>query len=365
MQRAPLHALMRLFVASACLALVFPVAGSQAEDPPRKLRVGTFDDPPFSMKDVSGHWTGLAVELWRSVARSMGVEYELTAYDVPQDMFEQLQNGELDVVAGAVPITLEQVKVMEYSSPFLTKGYAIATTPSTETSWIRTLDAGLSRRLRDVLYVTLAVFVGAALGIWVIERRRNPNHFGGSATNGIANALWWSATTMTTVGYGDRTPVTPAGRFFAMFVMFLSLVLVSLATGLIASRFTIVDLEARVKGLSDLTHVRVGVMRSSPMVAFLDERAIPYSRFDTIERAVDTLVAGGLDAVLGGEAELNYIADTRHEGQIALVPGVIDQGFVAFALPPQSTLRRQLNAALAGVLESDEWTRMRHVYLHR
>ena len=32
-------------------------------------------------------------------------------------------------------------------------------------------------------------------------------------------ALWWSVVTITTVGYGDEYPVTPAGRVTAVFVM--------------------------------------------------------------------------------------------------------------------------------------------------
>ncbi|MEK7214112.1 MAG: potassium channel family protein, partial [Chloroflexota bacterium] len=45
-----------------------------------------------------------------------------------------------------------------------------------------------------------------------------------------SDALWWSVTTVTTVGYGDRYPVTPFGRAIAVFLMLAGIVLFSLLT---------------------------------------------------------------------------------------------------------------------------------------
>jgi len=101
------------------------------------------------------------------------------------------------------------------------------------------------------------------------------------------------------------------------------------------------------------------------MGEFLSQRSMPYTTFSDIERGVSTLLAGNLDAILGGEAELRYLADTRYEGRLAVVPGIIDQGFVAFGLPTGSLLRRDINAALLRVLESEAWPRLRQEYLQR
>jgi voltage-gated potassium channel len=51
------------------------------------------------------------------------------------------------------------------------------------------------------------------------------------------DALWWSVTTMTTVGYGDRYPVTPAGRVIAVVLMTAGVALFGTFTGLVASYF--------------------------------------------------------------------------------------------------------------------------------
>ena len=51
------------------------------------------------------------------------------------------------------------------------------------------------------------------------------------------NPYWWAIVTMTTVGYGDFSPATPAGRMFAVLIMFIGISLVSLLTASISSIF--------------------------------------------------------------------------------------------------------------------------------
>ena len=363
-----------LFLFSGLLALTTPAFAQQgaplavpsaAAQPPRSLRVLTFEDPPFSMRAETGEWSGLAIDLWRRVAERLGVTYELEGVDPPERITELLTSGQADLAAAAIPVTAAMVQQLEFSRAFLSKSYGIATLPRTDGDWLAALGGPLAHRLRDVLLVTLAVLALSAALIWWLERRRNFQQFGGGVVRGVANGVWWAVATMTTVGYGDRAPITPAGRALGIVLMLLSLVLVSTATGIIASRLTVLDTQPRVESLADLPRVATGVVADSPMADFLRARAIPFQDFADGERAMEALLAGRIDAVVAGEAELQFFAKTRYPGQLALVPGVIDQGFVAFGLPPESNLRRTLDAALVAELESDEWLRLRQDYLDR
>jgi voltage-gated potassium channel len=51
----------------------------------------------------------------------------------------------------------------------------------------------------------------------------------------FGTALWWSASTVTTVGYGDVVPKQPFGRLVAAILMVLGFAFLSLVTGTIAS----------------------------------------------------------------------------------------------------------------------------------
>ena len=56
-----------------------------------------------------------------------------------------------------------------------------------------------------------------------------------SRINNFGDALWWAITTVTTVGYGDVSPVTTPGRVIAVFLMIGGISVVGLVTATLAS----------------------------------------------------------------------------------------------------------------------------------
>ncbi|MDF0529137.1 potassium channel family protein, partial [Tsukamurella sp. 8J] len=57
----------------------------------------------------------------------------------------------------------------------------------------------------------------------------------GSTIGSVGDGLWWAITTMTTVGYGDRVPVTIEGRCIAAGLMLGGVALLGVLTGTFAS----------------------------------------------------------------------------------------------------------------------------------
>ena len=93
--------------------------------------------------------------------------------------------------------------------------------------------AGHSLRGRVAVYVagstSLVIFVAA---LAVIEAERGDPD-ANIATFG--DALWWAMTTVTTVGYGDRFPVTTSGRFVAAGLMLAGIALLGIVTASLAT----------------------------------------------------------------------------------------------------------------------------------
>ena len=81
----------------------------------------------------------------------------------------------------------------------------------------------------SALILTLSVIILGAIAEYLAEY----NNPGANITN-LGDALWWSATTMTTVGYGDYTPITPLGRIVAVIVMFAGIGIVVTLVGIIS-----------------------------------------------------------------------------------------------------------------------------------
>ena len=57
----------------------------------------------------------------------------------------------------------------------------------------------------------------------------------GSNINTFGDAIWWSIASVTTVGYGDKFPITPDGRFIASLLMVVGIALFSALTALMAA----------------------------------------------------------------------------------------------------------------------------------
>ena len=80
------------------------------------------------------------------------------------------------------------------------------------------------------LIMFLLIFF-SSLGVLWFER------VDGANIRTAGDAVWWSVTTVTTVGYGDRYPVTPAGRMIAAALMVAGVGLFGAMSGIVASLF--------------------------------------------------------------------------------------------------------------------------------
>lgn len=80
--------------------------------------------------------------------------------------------------------------------------------------------------------IALALFfAGLTMAILIVERASNPS------LESVADAFWYTLVTITTIGYGDVTPVTEAGRLIAVLIMSSGVVVFGAVSGKLASVF--------------------------------------------------------------------------------------------------------------------------------
>tara|TARA_B110000483_G_scaffold234474_1_gene304608 strand:+ start:171 stop:1169 length:999 start_codon:yes stop_codon:yes gene_type:complete len=88
------------------------------------------------------------------------------------------------------------------------------------------------KSLYAALYLFIIVFIVSSSLMYFAENRVHPTGF-----KSIPDSMYWAMITLTTVGYGDVTPITAAGKFIAVASAVLGVVVVALITGIIASSF--------------------------------------------------------------------------------------------------------------------------------
>lgn len=88
------------------------------------------------------------------------------------------------------------------------------------------------KALTAALFLLLVSLVLVAGVMYQIEGDTQPEAFGT-----IPRAMWWAIVTLTTVGYGDVTPVTAAGKVFAGLTALLGIMICAVPAGLMASSF--------------------------------------------------------------------------------------------------------------------------------
>jgi voltage-gated potassium channel len=136
----------------------------------------------------------------------------------------------------AIDITIRSALARRHVHYLLTHPVAIAAVvlPPVRVLFSLRLVRSVFRRghLSRFLLAALVLVLNGAIIVYLLER-----HASGSDIHTLGESLWWSVTTVTTVGYGDYVPVTPAGRATACFVMAIGLLTLAVVTAQVASSF--------------------------------------------------------------------------------------------------------------------------------
>ncbi len=108
--------------------------------------------------------------------------------------------------------------------------------PSTRAFWYQTLN-NPSPRSKSAKWINgllaLVIIANCASRIpaeTLVVHTVQPDKF-----SNIPETIWWAIVTLTTVGYGDTTPVTPVGKILATFIMIIGIGIFALPTAIVTA----------------------------------------------------------------------------------------------------------------------------------
>ncbi|MEZ4407024.1 MAG: transporter substrate-binding domain-containing protein [Polyangiales bacterium] len=324
-----------------------PDASAPAAGMTRVLRVAVAGSAPFVMpaEGDEGEPRGLSVDVWREVAARNHWAYEFRRADNTEDMLSMVTAGQVDVGVGPTSITAERARRVAFSQPYQDASLAILA--PTERRYIDRLRPFLSRAfIVGVGSIVLALLIVGVL-LWLAERRRNSDQFPRAAGPGIANGVWLAVVTMTTVGYGDRAPVTKTGRVVAGVWMLAALVITSSLTASLTTALTLSQLDpAAVLTERDLRRHRVGGVRGTTSLRFIARHGgtpLPYPSLDAAARG---MLRHEVSAVVFDKPALRYYLAQHPEMSVQISEASYEPQGYGFSLRLGSALRVPIDVAL-------------------
>jgi polar amino acid transport system substrate-binding protein len=325
-----------------------------------KLVVGTIPIAPFILKKDDG-WGGISMDLWKEVAARTKLDYEMRELQVA-DLDDPAKMADLDAFV-SLNVTAKREATLDLTHPFYSTGLAIAVAPKADTSVLSTLGAIFTAKFAKLIAALFGVLLAVGVVMWLAERRHNQSQFGGPAAKGIGAGLWWSAVTMTTVGYGDKAPVTILGRVLGLFWMFAAIIIISSFTAAIASALTVNQLASAVSGPNDLPKVKVGTVEPSAGAKYLTARRISFRGYKDAPALVDGLAKSEVEAVVFEAPILKYAVRQKPDAGLQVLDGTFDNHGYAIALAQCSPHREVINLALLQFTATDDWQAILTRYL--
>ena len=104
--------------------------------------------------------------------------------------------------------------------------------------------SGKRQQLMSSMFIIGVLMLGSSLCMYSVEHEAQPEVF-----SNAFSGLWWAASTVLTIGYGDIYPITTIGKVLGLLIGFLGVGMVAIPTGIISAGF--VDQYSRIKRVSE------------------------------------------------------------------------------------------------------------------
>lgn len=351
-----------VFLVLICVLSIFQNVFSQSyNDSSRVLNIGIKEAKPFTIKNADGTWSGISTELWQLIATKTGMRYNFIELGLTESL-QKLDSHQLDAAVGAFTINAEREGRVNFSQAYFASGLGVAY-KNKSLGLLGFIKSFFTPSLWRVIGVLCFIIFAFGFAIWLFERKANSEQFSEKPLKGIGSGFWWSAVTMTTVGYGDKSPVTFGGRIIGLIWMFVALIIISSFTAAIASALTVNQIQKPVESPAELGNVRVGAVANTTGVIYLEKRRIKYNAYSNLDEAISALSRGELDAVVSDYPLLSFYINDKPELNLKMLPHRFAQFFYGIPLSTDFEQREILNRSLLEITESDNWQDIIYRYL--
>ncbi|MCX5812257.1 MAG: transporter substrate-binding domain-containing protein [Proteobacteria bacterium] len=323
--------------------------------PGKKLVVGVLHDPPYLIKEDSGEWTGMTVDIWKIIAQSLKVDYEFKEMKF-HELLDALRENKIDISIEAFYVTAEREQFMDYTFAFGSTRLALATLPEkAHHLWWEAIAIFFSWGTLKILISLGLILCILGFLFWLIERRENPDYFGGSAIKGIGSGIYWVGSTLASGVCFGVTLKSLTARILGIAWMFSCTIALSALIASLASTLTINSSMVNSVSEESLQHMHLGGVKGSAESVPLKAIGGKYTLYLDEDEMMDALIKRKIEGVLYDEITLNYFKYNTYKDRISTYPTNFRRFQFAFGLPKDSPYRAKINYALVSLIEKPDW----------
>ncbi len=344
--------------------LLVGIATFQARASQDTLIVGVYHQPPFISKGTSTTFEGLSIGLWENIALEAGIPYRYLEFSDHISILKGLEYQNIDVSINPTPVTPLRAEKFHMTQPYFISSIGVAI-PAINRSPIKVFLRNMfSVAFVQIVVLLLLVIFVFGLFLWLAERKVNKFQFR-PGIKGLFDGLWWSAVTMTTVGYGDKAPKTNWGKTIAIIWMFTAVIIISSFTAGIATTLTLSSLQTDITGAEDLRLVNsVATVISSNAEEYLIQEEIPVKNlYGSPVLALRSLARQEDDVLLYDRTILQYYINRLHlEDNVKLLPITLKETYQSFMMPKNQPEFNKVNVTLIEEIQKDSWSDLQQKY---
>jgi len=317
---------------------------------------------PFVMVD-NGKLSGYSIDLWNEVAKTAGwTDIQYIIVDNVPAMLDALKTGKADVAVGALSITAERSKEIDFSHPFYDSGLDImvkgGSAPGPFQLLMRLLTPSL---ILTLLGIVVALIIVSHI-LWWFERKHNhedfPHHYG----EGMIESVWWTTCVLIGGMCMNKDPKGITGRVIGTAWALVGIGMISYLTATATTIMTVDSLGNEISGPKDLAGKPVATVQGTSADHYLQTLHLNVVEFPKLDDAIDALKADKVKAVVYDSPIMMYYLAVNGDKDLHLVGHLFDKQKYGFGLQLSSKLRQTLNSALLSVEETDFLDKLDKIY---
>lgn len=320
------------------------------------LTIGYYHSPPFVIVQDDGKIEGVNYWLLNKIGESNGFKFDFQKMPL-KTMLASLEDGSVDMSLIPMTITAKRSKKIDFTAPYyITNSGIMIKDTGKRTSSFEWLKGFANYEFLESIGGLLLVIIVFGFLLWIFERKKNSEF--GDTISGIGNGIWWSAVTMTTVGYGDKTPKTFMGRLIGLIWMFVAIMIISGFTGAIASSLTVSNLGESDYELADFKKKKLGVLKGGVSEGWLKDHFFSGTRaYNGISEILEALDNDEIDAVAFGEPLLQYLSEKHKEKNYKVLDISYNAQMYSFGIKNDmpKDIREQIEYSLLDNTNTKDW----------